>query len=195
MLVEVAPIIRQVARQHHVRAEQLRSGEAPDARREAARALREAGLSLREVGRLLDCDHTTAQRWCRGVAAGDGQAGKVCSRCRQLKPLDAYTFKRESADARQSHCLACARKADRAYRHRIRHRRANGEERCNTHVRLHADVHALVKDTAERHRVTMATIVERAVVRSLACTNCHRALRTQGSDLCPACARVWGVAS
>ena len=204
MLVEVAPIINAAARAHHVKAWQVRDGDDGErvraAREQAMREMRQAGMTLRGIGELLGCAHTAVRAVAADIDVG-GRArrgvlpGKRCSRCAELKCLDEFARNVHSTDLRQSACRDCTRECDRAYRRREFRRRANGEARHNTNVRLRVEVHELLKDTAERHGVTMATIVERSVAKTLACKDCRKRLRRMGSDYCLACDQQWEVVS
>lgn len=197
-LVEVGPIIKSAARKHGTTSREVReaTGRAHLAARvEAMRRMREAGMTLPAIGEFFGLDHTTVYHHVGRGGQGGARAGSRCAGCGEVLPLDAYNRDPRRADGVKSYCRACHRQVLARARHRkgvtYRTRRIEGAPRERLAVDVSPELRVLLRDTAERHRITMSYIVERALAKAMACRDCRGRLRQEGSDNCVVCDRMW----
>lgn len=202
MLVEVRPIIREVARRHKVSAAAIRAGDQPQARQEVMAELRRQGVTLRELAAMFAMSHTAVAEATAGSNINRGTSGAKaasrCSRCGKLKPLADFSGNLRTVDGCQSYCRPCGSQVDRmsraaTVRYRNRKERLSGDL-VHVGVKVPSSVRDLLNDTARRHQVTAASIIEKALAQMLACKDCRRFLRQIGSDYCLACDRQWEAA-
>ena len=123
------------------------------------------------------------------------QGGKVCSRCGELKPLDAFSVSKGTIASRQSHCKACRSafmRADRKSRpERYAEIRRQFEERQTTGATLFRDPDwkrnwKLKWNRNNREKVRAHNKLKKAVdsgklIRAKACQRCGLECKTEGS--------------
>lgn len=196
MHVEVGKLLNHTARMHKCRAWMVRDNvdhpKTKEARQEVIQTLYKEGVSENDISAFLNCSIEELRKICNGTKQDrkDTQLGKRCNICDETKKLSDFPRNKNSTDMCQPHCRECQRIADKRYRERTK-RRPPGQKRHKTSLHIHEALRKLLEDTAQRHQVTMSEIVERAITKAMACTNCKRALRQVGGDDCSTCRAEW----